>query len=883
MYQRLIAIACCLAALIFCAQVAVAQSDAQLNGSIRTGAIYPVGRWVPVNVDLTNRTDKEIQGRVALPVEGGDAKYVLERQVRVPPNARASFELLATFRPPESSENPDETPPVGTLRWLGVGGNEIRREEMLGRADSGSINDGREPTGLSGVLVLQIADNFGDDDLYDMTALGDLLTKAMPYTFTGSNIGAHAAPRRPMAYDAARLVIVDSSSLDGLDSTQRAALLEHVRGGATLIVARPTAEIGGSWIGPYLPADVIDAREITALTTKEFGTIQARRPLMLSDAIARPGAVVTATNERGAVASYRTLGFGRIATAGVPINALVESSEKAAEFWKALIGPERPAFNDPAALAIPETPAQSPSLAGGASGVNSSAARPDNSIAGLLPHIVGAKAPPWKTAASIAGLYTALVAVVLIISGAKRRPMAFVACVGVGVALAAAVLLLGKLRGSDQPLMMARIATVDLDNGVGRQQETLTFFGQKNDALTLNVGETAVAQPLVALGTQQPRISMFPLTVHNISSSDGKLNAVWTVRSLLSSAPKLDAKVTFGPDGATLNVDSGLPSTIEAPRLMWGSSIIPTPNIAPGKQELKLAARNPTGSWEAAGSMIADDLSKLRTQLLMRSSKGIPPSAASGLRQQLQHQLAGFVDAPVTDGATAPDATQRREQTLLRTTVATTPAAPGTEVRIDPGFVRVQEAGMPPLPFDAVTGLWQETTQGNTWLVGFGPPDGLGKLDAKKFVVSMDLRGVGFDISLRRGQCKGGKVVSNPSGETVLAWRDRSGADEATFDVRPEDVDANGWVWLMLDVKILSAAPGMLSGIGGEIGSKQWQLIRWDTTLTGVITGPAPAAVQTWPGGARTDDAESEPDEATQKKPANAKNTDSKKPESKKQ
>ena len=180
---------------------------------------------------------------------------------------------------------------------------------------------------------------------------------------------------------------------------------------------------------------------------------------------------------------------------------------------------------------------------------------------------------------------------------------------------------------------------------------------------------------------------------------------------------------------------------------------------------------------------------------------------------------------------------ERKQETLVRIPVRVAQAAPDTTVRIDPGLVQLRREGLATnSPFVPETGVWNESSQSGEWLIALSAPEALGKLDPRTLDLQIDLRGAGFDITLRRGQVRNGKAVANTGGEAILSWNNASGPQKTGIQLNESDVDANGWVWLLLSVN-----PGATADAFAV--AAPWQVQRFDPTITGTVTG-APQPLQ---------------------------------------
>lgn len=867
-FALLVALAIALPSVLFpgFSRLALAQStseDVQFNAVLQTGPIYPKGRMIPLQLRITNRTSRDIDGTVEikdLPTPAGTID--VSRPARSAANSRTTLDLLLQLpEPPPRDKNGMTKPSTEIIFWNAAHARQGNPEKVMALPDEWEGTQGREATGIPGVILLysirtpEIDDGQSAASEIDPNDAGDLavaLSGVLPFTVTPASIEPSDMFRRVEAYDACRLIAIDAFAIEQLDAAQRAALLQHVRSGATLIVPDPSQALQSTWLAELLPMDVLNVRQSTAIDTREFGRLPMRGPQPEYECELRTGTseagkvVAVATNDRGAVAAYREVGLGRIAMVGCAINALAAQEPAVVKMWTALLNPERPAFHDPEALA------ESPPLRK------------------QLPSMIGATAPPWRTAAIIVVAYVALVAVVLAFSGARWRPMAFGLSALIAVLVAGGVVALAGYKTSNVPLMAASVSVVDLNGNVARSDSLVTFFGDRND-LTITAQPGTVITPVVvssvAGSDSGPRATMFPLQLDGLSASLGKLNTVVRAQSTstTSSAP-VSATLNFDPQGASVKL-TGVDS-LESPRLVSGGGIVFP--LQPGADARRVAPRNAIGVWGDIGGMIASEQSKLRDELV-RSSEELektpgsrPAAGRSGILKVI-----GFIDSAAlgnVSGVQMPPVDVEKNATLVRIPVTIAPAAAGSEVKVDAGFVQYRREPLPTnVPFSPDTGAWNESSQSGSWLIALSAPDALGKLQPKTLSLDADLRGVGYDIAIRRGQLNGeGKARPNEAGEAVLEWINSSGPKHTTVELSPSDVDANGWVWLLVTVRNTQSAGALAMD-----APLPWQVARFDPAIAGTVTGPPQTPRVTW-----------EIEEAP--KPAPPKKAPEKKPEPKK-
>lgn len=820
---------------------ALAQNDGpQISTTLVTGPRYPAGRWIPLRMSIRNPTPETISGSVSLSMKTDAGPYELQRGVHVPANARVLSDLVASFpMPPAIKKKGEERRPITEILFHGSQGAVVAREPLYATADTESLADA--PNGdTPGIVALCVYSTDAGGDIYEPTSLQTVFTEAAGYPVSAASIAPIALMRRGIAYDAARLVVVDQDALEQLDPAQREALMQHVRGGATLLVTGKLPTLSATWIGPLLPLDIVGTREIADIATDAYGTLKFARPAPVLETIARPGTTLVASAPFGPVAAYRAVGFGRVAMVSVPVNAVVNTEPQLSRMWGSLIGFSRPTFHEPqqfaGASSDDPTPAAGAAAPAGTPGV-------DRSVYGVLRAMVGQTAPPWRTAAIVAGVYTVSVAGVMLLVGAKRRPAALLACVAGGVVLAGGVLGISQVNAGNDQMLVARYSTVDLSGGAARRNEYVAFFGQRDAKISFSLPDLALPRALVAAGKTAPRVKMFPFTVDRVSASTGNLASVWQVRSLDTNAPKLDATLAFDESGAKLSVDSGLSVPLETSRLVYGPNVFPVPEIQSGATSNAVGRVNPKGVWAGGDAIIADEQSKLRMDILSRSETPIASAGSLLVTRTPEMRLVGFADSE-DSAVKLNEEVLRKTQTLVRTPVSIVPTPVGASVTIAPGFTQIRREGALSLPYADATGEWNESGQGGPWLVGIAAPQGVGRIDVKQLTLDLDVRSVGHDVTIRREQVRGGKVRENAQGEIVLQSKS-SGRQQATSEINADDMDANGWVWLLVEVRPPEASESMLGGIA-DPGQQVWRFLRFDAGLRGVVVAPPQPVIQTW-------------------------------------
>ena len=788
---------------------AAAQDAPQLNVVFANGSpTYTPGRWTPLRLTLTNPTAADINGSVQGAFELAEGPLNVVRPVRVPAACVVQVDFLALFGTPPAGTRQGK-PPVTTVIWKSQAGATIAQDALQGFADSGGPAD-RPSMDMPGVMVLGVQDRAAD--LGDVIEFPQYLQPAVDYIVSVTTIAAADFPRRLASLDACRLIILESGAVDALDPAQRQSLLDHVRSGATLLLtSAPAAH--AAWLDPHLPTDYIDTRYATAVDAGGYGTLAYRAPSSRAVCELRDGATALAADAVGALAAYRPLGLGRVSMTAFPPGALDPNNPESGRLLADLVGITTAAFHDPGFADTPAT-------------------------AALLPAMIGQPAPAWNVAAGIAGAYTVGVAAVLLLCGARRRPFAVAACVGVGVLLAGGVFAYTAVRTADQPLLAARLARLDVTESGTVRSELLTYYGQNRDDLSFAAPD-AVVRPVIA---GEATVRQFPFTVEGVRASTGKLDSVWQTRGIDHGPAPLRASVAFGEKGPTAEVESSLSGPLENARIIVGGRTMPAADVAAGKTTFDVAEAGRPGDWAAGRNVLADEQTALRNDIITRTfARGANESPAR-TRNNDELTLAGFLTAAPPGGPKVDGATQLESQTLVRAAGRILASPVGAKVIVPPGFVRIERGPSLGLPVGADTGGFGETNQSGPWMLGLATPGQIGRLKPARVTFALDASATGWKITLQRRQCAGGRVQEDADAEVLAEWDGVGGAKLVTIDVGPDDVDENGWVWLRL-----SGEPRAPSGIAmSEPTQGNWHMLRFDATIEAVVTHPPAPAIMTW-------------------------------------
>jgi len=816
--------------------VAAEAGDVQASLTLPHGATYWPGAWTAFRYQIRNETDRPIEGTIELPIQDAQAPLTIQAPVWVPPGARARGTIYAPA-PSEAggrSSNAADVPRLLAGRLLGSGGGALAQIEVLGQPVGGP---GAElpPSGRGIVLVVAPREADArpahdratdlrdyrlpnrDHDLFDVSAVERAVVAATDQPTTTWHAAAGDLPRHPAGYDAVRVVALDATHADDLDAGQRAALLTYVRAGGTLLLADPlgggdpAADPSGTWLAPHLPVQLLGTRSARAVPFAGR-ELTLRGESELTDAAAVDGATVVAGDAEQAHAAHKPLGLGRVAFASFPVASLPDGDD-ATELWRRLL----------------DLDASTPPGRWEATGLAD--AREE-----VLNRMTGRAAPPWGAAAGIAGGYGLLVLGSQLAFRGPRRPRAFATASVLAVVATGGLVAARSLRGQDASFTAARIATLDLAaDGGGLHREALCLYGTRQEVALATASPDATLRP--ASSATDAQLGQLPFTAPSVAVNDARIDQVWQAIGPAPADWRLTATGTFGPDGLALRVNNTTPISVAAPLLLWGRNAYRLPALTAGATTATLTGdeRNPPRTYQNTGAVVTEtdkQRAAILSSLLAPPARGGMPTAGT-MRGTAAGVMAGWVDdaaAPrLIESSMRPAVSQGL--VLVRFPVAIAPSAVGSKVTIDAGF-NVATPGPDVGAYDIVKGEWIDSSMDGEWLIGFAPPREAGALRVEAATVTASVQPAGRTMTLRRGQVRNGAPQANPAGEVVAEYRTFGRQPPTTFQASPNDVDAAGRVWLLVQVE--GAAP-----TGGET---TWRIDDLGVSIDATVTGP-PLAV----------------------------------------
>lgn len=812
------------AAVFSTVSVTLAQYDqTSFSAILQYSPFYPPDVWVPLRFEFRNMTDSPIDGDAVLPIS--DESGGVEIHVPTTVAAKSKLALIGHGYFPFVDAKPTKinpaVPPIGIAEWKRNGGT-IGRCEILAKPVSEAGGEKQLDEGLNAnnsALLLGISGDQApeNNDAYDTFSFTKLLQPVLGVPMIPSGISANQAPRQRVGYTPCRIVVLDSLDPDELDPAQRQALMTYVITGGTVIVPAPLkgADPTHSWLAPHLPVITIGHRESKLIKGRLGGgdvSMKLTEPLEICEATPGDGQIVFA-DANYVHAAVKKLGLGRIIFTSFPINAPDLKTESVKRLWAELLSADEPL----------------PTWEGTQLGDRTQRTK-------LIESMIGRPTVAWKHAAILAVGYVLAVLLIQVLVGGPRRPTAFSLAVTLAVAASIVLIAITVFKRRDEQLVGARIATLDLSPiGGGIQQQIATYLGKDEPNLGLVAANSdTTLRPCSANKNDPPKLYMPPFSVPQAGGFAAKIERVWRSESALPKERRIEASAVFGPDGLTLSVDNQIGHTLLAPLLVWGGEAFSLDDLSAGRSTARATPdnRNLRGPELLANvKMITSEADKLRGQILEASIAR--PAPTSPLDQApTRTLLAAWLDeasTPPLVNISASTPPQMRCQALVRVPVRVDPSPIGSTVRIDGAFNQLIP-GATGLPYDFGQRAWIPNPQEGAWLIGFDTPRAIGKIRPKHATISVDVQAPVQTMTLRRGQCRSWRPVENTSGPVVAEWKSTIGRQTASFDAAPEDIDADGHVWLYLQVQNPKVAPGDLV--------PAWQFRQFEMSCEAEVIGP---------------------------------------------
>lgn len=280
---------------------------------------------------------------------------------------------------------------------------------------------------------------------------------------------------------------------------------------------------------------------------------------------------------------------------------------------------------------------------------------------------------------------------------------------------------------------------------------------------------------------------------------------VWAAESGVDPQWGISVTGQFDEQGIRLRINNTTDTTLQSPRLQWAVSEMSLGSaLAVGESEVRAQRRE-------AGGMLVSGEDNLRQSVLdaLRSSA----TWLSGGRE-VPPLLVGFVEGDAVPSLIKPAEQvdlESRSAVVVRVPLRIEPTPPGQRVRIPAPLMRPVLSRTTGIPYDTIRHEWLPSTSEGEWLIGFRPPEGIGTLRPVQVVLDVNINAPRHHVTLRRQQVRNAAAALNPAGEVIAKWIQPVGPQDLTVQLDAQDADADGTIWLMIEVKRdAPPAPGEL-------------------------------------------------------------------------
>jgi hypothetical protein len=590
------------------------------------------------------------------------------------------------------------------------------------------------------------------------------------------------------------LVVLSGVKPQKIDAAQRQALLDFMTSGGTVVLAAPHGAFdpNGTWLSRYLPATYVGKRFATSITlngatTRPTTALDVAEFVTSSEAPA--GSTVVASDNQYVHLAYTPVGFGRLVVSAFPMTALDVKNPDIRKLWQQALVPPPPAL----AWERSQIPAQQ---------------------AGILRSMVGLKAPPWTAAAGIVAGYVLIVLVIQLVARQSLRPTGFAVAIGIAILIAGGLLVISLFKDKTVDLNFARISVTDVDQG-GVRQEAVALLGENKDVTVVAVPGATIRDEVG--GTDDITIITSPASVQT-TLQPRQLGHIWRATAAVTPDRSLQASGQFDAEGLKLNINNSS-GPITGSLLLSGTRHFSLADLSAGQTTAVATEQNlnPAGSPPINQKAVQLEAEQLRGRIMdaaMRPATSAGPQLLASFEPPLI--LAGWFAEPppsLVSLAGEEQAKFSRTNAMVRSRVRLEPSPVGSTVNINGAFSRILNGFGATIPYDSNSNQWiEQFTAPQEFQVGFAVPSGIGKLRPTRVTLLANLNAAQHTVTVRRGQCPGGKLRMNSAGPEVATWTRPISAQRVTFDVAPGDYDANGWVWLSFLVD------------AGETGSARWQI-----------------------------------------------------------
>lgn len=801
---------CLLALLSAPGQAHAEVDDYSLSLGLPYGALYAADQLNPVSVNLRNRTATAVRGDVRIAVAHDPTAMDLRVPITVP--ARASVKHIAWVYlplPPESPKPGDKVPALSMPEWCDQRGARLSRTELVGQAlTAETLSD---PSGLppTGYLLSLMGDTQYDTDAMGLDQLVTSYAAVRGNRCVTPAMGYRDAPRYWFGLSAVRVIALRGLDPDLLDPAQRAALIDFVRTGGTLLIAAPSAtdRVEQSWLAPYLPVRLVGWRQMCQIELPS-GSLKMLDWQPCSEAVEGDGHVYLRDADY-VHAAWKPLGLGRVVYTSFPASALVPSDPRTNLLWRDLLAMDR--------------------LHSGMAGTML-----QGNYGPLMEPMLGKPAAPWALAAGTTLAYLVVVLVVQMVWRGARRPTAFVVSLSLAVVVALAFVIMTAMKRQQESLQSARIAVVDLGQGGGKVSELIAFGGKDVPKMNLaTAGQDVTLRPIYNSG-QPVTVRQLPFVATEASVAAERVSLVWKAGNSLPSAWSVPAVARFGPAGLSLAVHNQTPLRLDAAQFVWQKERFAVGEIPQQERSLELTASNhrPVGEYTSTSGIASQD-QRLKGEILAALLQSSDPSApGTTSNTPFLVSWAEGLSPLVQPGEPV---TQPGDQSLVRVPVLVQAPKRGDSILVDSWFTHVVSGTQRGLPYDFAHSEWLSSNMPGDWAFAVAAPPQAGRLQPQKVKIDLDLSASEHRVTIRQWQCAGKKGDGNPKGQIVAQWDGPLGAKTVQFNCDSRDFDDQGRVWLMLQVQPL-AAPG--AGL-----QPRWQIARFGVSIEALVQEPPAADV----------------------------------------
>jgi hypothetical protein len=196
------------------------------------------------------------------------------------------------------------------------------------------------------------------------------------------------------------------------------------------------------------------------------------------------------------------------------------------------------------------------------------------------------------------------------------------------------------------------------------------------------------------------------------------------------------------------------------------------------------------------------------------------PSAAAPLAK---------VDERSIDGR----AVELKSMIMVRAPVRIEAPRLGTKIAIPPALVTIDTGR---LPYEA--GESVPSQQPGAWLVGFSAPPAIGAIRPLGVTLEARLTLAAHTLVVHKGQCRNAKPKLDMNGPIVAEWGGEVGSRQVKIDCDAGDFDAQGRVWLLLDVRARGTQDAGGAGGAGGAGAVSWQIRDLGAALQAEVIAP---------------------------------------------